>query len=182
MKIYTKTGDFGETALFGGERVLKTHPRIDAYGTLDELNSVLGLASSFLVKDSKVFVPLRRVQMELFSLGAELATPESKNIKSNLIGSEEIKKLESNIDEWDEELAPLKNFILPGGAPGTGGLHLARTVCRRAERSVLGLLESEKVRPEVIQYLNRLSDFLFVAARYAEQEAGGKDIPWISSR
>ena len=175
MKIYTKTGDKGETALYGGTRVSKASARVESYGTIDELNSFIGVAKSE-VKDEKVLNQLKKIQFDLFTLGSESATPTDKltlaNGKSRLalmITDKEIEELENWMDDFEKELAPLQYFILPGGGRSATSLHVCRTVCRRAERSLVFLNESEEVRPELIKYLNRLSDYLFVLARYVSK-------------
>ncbi|MBV2165347.1 MAG: cob(I)yrinic acid a,c-diamide adenosyltransferase [Kaistella sp.] len=172
MKIYTKTGDKGETALYGGTRVSKASARVESYGTIDELNSFIGFAKTE-IKDEKVLAQLRKIQFDLFTVGSESATPTDKltlaNGKSRLalmISDTEIEELENWMDAFEEELQPLQYFILPGGGKAATSLHICRTVCRRAERSLVFLNESEEVRPELIKYLNRLSDYLFVLARY----------------
>jgi cob(I)alamin adenosyltransferase len=179
MKIYTKTGDNGETGLFGGPRVRKDAPRIEAYGTVDELNSVLGMVRAEQLPHDLDEL-LARIQNELFSLGAELATPEPADHGTALIGPPRIAALESAIDEFEGRLAPLRQFILPGGTKAAAALHLARTVCRRAERGVVTLasLSTEKVSPHLVVYLNRLSDLLFVLAREANRSAGKVDVAW----
>lgn len=179
MKIYTKTGDKGETGLFGGPRVRKDHPRIDAYGTVDELNSVLGLARA-AGTDSEIDRLLAQMQNELFSVGAELAAPNPDQKGLRVIAQQHIESLEQAIDHFETELPPLKQFILPAGTPAAAALHLARTVCRRAERCVvaLDLLPGETVSPELIIYLNRVSDLLFVLARVANHRAGEADVVW----
>src|SRR4051812_12281799 len=173
MKIYTKTGDDGETGLFGGPRVGKDHPRIEAYGTVDELNAVLGLVRT-ASPPAEIDSLLARVQNELFDLGAELATPDPKSRGTNLIDSERIQALEAAIDQFEIGLEPLKTFILPGGTSAAAWLHLARTVCRRAERLVVALSRDshENVSNATVIYLNRLSDLLFVLARAANHLAG----------
>lgn len=183
MKIYTKTGDRGETGLFGGARVSKAHLRVDAYGLTDELNSVLGLARSEPL-DKNTERLLAEVQSQLFNLGAELATsPDSKAaLNIPLVSDVEIGALEQAIDQAESELPPLKTFVLPGGSRGAALLHLARTVCRRAERKLVRLAQSEPVRDEAVRYLNRLSDTLFVLARLENLRAGIADVPWISGR
>ena len=175
MKIYTKTGDKGQTALYGGTRVSKASARVESYGTIDELNSFIGVAKSE-VKDEKVLNQLKKIQFDLFTLGSESATPTDKltlaNGKSRLalmITDTEIEELEHWMDAFEKELAPLQYFILPGGGRSATSLHVCRTVCRRAERSLVFLNESEEVRPELIKYLNRLSDYLFVLARYVSK-------------
>ena len=175
MKIYTKTGDKGETALYGGTRVSKASARVESYGNIDELNSFIGFAKS-QISDEKVLAQLKKIQFDLFTLGSESATPTDKltlaNGKSRLslmISETEIEELENWMDEFEKELEPLQYFILPGGGKAATSLHICRTVCRRAERSLVFLNESEEVRPELIKYLNRLSDYLFVLARYVSK-------------
>jgi cob(I)alamin adenosyltransferase len=179
MKIYTKTGDDGDTGLFAGPRVRKHHPRIAAYGTVDELNSLLGVVRAEAPPRDIDYL-LAQIQHDLFSLGAELATPEPQKHGMTLLGAEHVTRLERAIDDFDAELPPLKEFILPGGTRTAAGLHLARSVCRRAERCVTALADSEggNLRIETIQYLNRLSDLLFVLARAANASAGLPDVPW----
>ena len=183
MKIYTRSGDGGETGLFGGARVSKASARVASYGDVDELNSVLGLARSSPI-DAERDALLEAIQSELFNLGAELASdPEksgAKRARSAQIDDAEIAKLECAIDDAERELDPLKTFILPGGCVTAARLHHARTVCRRAERSVVGLGASEVVRPEIVRYLNRLSDLLFVLARLANAREEIEDVPWKS--
>lgn len=180
MKIYTKTGDRGETALFGGARVSKASARVATYGDVDELNSFLGAARAAGVPE-RIDGELHRIQSELFSLGAELARVPGKDVDLGvpLIGDAEIGRLEACIDALEEDLAPLKTFVLPGGAAGASQLHVARTVCRRAERAVIALAGGEPVREELVRYLNRLSDLLFVMARSANASAGIADVPWL---
>jgi cob(I)alamin adenosyltransferase len=179
MKIYTKTGDRGETGLFGGPRVKKDAPRIEAYGTVDELNSVLGIVRTTGL-DSSIDELIRRIQNELFDLGAQLATPDPAAHNTFLVGSAQIAALEAAIDLHEQGLEPLKTFILPGGTPAAAYLHLARTVCRRAERRAVTLAgqATEPVSPQVVVYLNRLSDLLFVLARAVNRAAGEDDVPW----
>jgi cob(I)alamin adenosyltransferase len=179
MKIYTKKGDSGKTSLFGGKRVLKSSLRIDAYGTVDELNSILGLALSYS-PDSRTADLLNELQNQLFVLGADLATPADVKKQIRRITVRDIEKLENYIDELDELLPPLKNFILPGGSSCGAAIHLARTVCRRAERSAVACRESDEkpVTDETIIYLNRLSDLLFVLARFANQQGGREETVW----
>lgn len=179
MKIYTKTGDKGQTGLFGGERVSKTHPRIAAYGTVDELNSVVGLAATGCSEEA--VRALRRIQHDLFDIGAELATPPenaSAVARSALVTDQRVQWLEDEMDRMDESLPQLSNFILPGGSPGAAALHLARTVCRRAEREILELSDQAEIREIVIRYMNRLSDYFFVLAREENRVAHVRDIPW----
>jgi len=180
MKIYTRTGDQGETGLFGGGRVSKTHPRVEAYGDVDELNASIGLARAIelMPRVDEVLVPLQR---DLFAIGALLATPDRERMKRHLekasIDEGRISELEHAIDEGDGELEPLKSFIIPGGAPKAAALHVARTVCRRAERRVIALGE-EEIPPIVVVYLNRLSDLLFTLARVANRRAGAGEVTW----
>ena len=183
MKIYTKTGDGGETGLFGGGRVSKDSLRVAAYGEVDELNATLGLVRAL---DPQEFADplLRTVQGDLFTIGAELATPDRDKLHKTLarsrapIGDSDIAALEEVIDSHESRLEPLKNFILPGGVPKAATLHLARTVCRRAERSVVALSRHEQISPAILGYLNRLSDLLFVLARAANAHAGRPDVKW----
>ncbi len=177
MKIYTRTGDQGETGLFGGPRVRKDVPRIEAYGTIDELNAVLGLARA-AAPPPEVDAVLLRVQHELFVLGAELATPAPGHAAVPAIAQANVAALEAEIDRFEAVLPPLKEFILPAGSPAAAHLHLARTVCRRAERRAVSLAVAEPVSPVVLQYLNRLSDLLFVLARAANHAVGQPDVPW----
>ncbi|MBK7981557.1 MAG: cob(I)yrinic acid a,c-diamide adenosyltransferase [Ignavibacteriae bacterium] len=178
MKIYTKTGDDGSTSLFGGTRVQKNNIRINAYGTIDELNSVIGIAVSGDINDEIKF-ELENIQNVLFQIGSELASPE--NVKSNIIkrtSEEDVKNLETLIDKFDEKLPPLKNFILPGGNNSAAQLHFARTVCRRAERIIVELKEFELVSKNVLIYVNRLSDLFFVLARYHNLSRSTAEIIW----
>jgi len=179
MKIYTKTGDRGDTGLFGGARVSKASQRVEAYGAVDELNSMLGVARAHGV-EAQIDLVLGTMQVELFQVGAELATVPGKEDKIGiaLVGDAEIAALERAIDASEAELAPLKTFILPGGAPAAAALHVARCVCRRAERAVVRLGADEPVRPALVIYLNRVSDLLFVLARLANHRAGVADVPW----
>ncbi|MCC7086741.1 MAG: cob(I)yrinic acid a,c-diamide adenosyltransferase [Pirellulales bacterium] len=179
MKIYTKTGDGGQTGLFGGSRVRKNDVRIEAIGAVDELNAVLGLVRTEALPieiDSR----LASVQHTLFDLGAELAALDPRSCGTNLVSSEQIKKLESAIDQFQADLPPLQDFILPGGCRAAALLHVARSVCRRAERCAVSLGEQENVvlSPNIIAYLNRLGDLLFVLARAANQLAGRGDVLW----
>ncbi len=179
MKIYTKTGDRGETGVFGGPRLRKDHPRIEAYGTVDELNAVLGAACCEQAPPDIVEL-LQTIQNDLFDLGAELATPDSKKSGVPRIASEQITALETAIDRYEDELPPLKEFILPGGTPAAATLHLARTVCRRAERRAVSLSAEVdgSVSPQAMIFLNRLSDLLFVLARAANAQAKQPDVIW----
>lgn len=178
MKIYTKTGDGGETSLFGGERVSKDSVRIAAYGTVDELNANLGVVRALKPGD-EIDKVLARIQQELFILGADLATPrttEPKNVRR--MEDEHVENVEQHIDRFEKELESLKSFILPAGSLIAAHLHVARTVCRRAERSVVSLAREEDIGPIPVQYLNRLSDLLFVLARYANELKGEKETKW----
>jgi len=179
MKIYTRTGDAGETGLFGGVRVGKDDPRVEAYGTVDELNSCLGVART-LDPSTKTDAALLHIQSDLFTVGAELACVPGKEDKLRLalVAEPDITRLEGWIDEAEAPLAPLKNFVLPGGAPSAAELHRARTICRRAERRTLTAGRISTIRPELVIYLNRLSDLLFVLARYENHLASVADIPW----
>lgn len=184
MKIYTKTGDKGTTALYGGNRVSKASARVESYGNIDELNSFIGLAKSEIT-DEKVLNQLQKIQFDLFTLGSESATPTDKLTLSNgksrltlMISETEIEELENWMDEYETQLEPLQYFILPGGGKSATALHVCRTVCRRAERSLVFLNESEEVRPELIKYLNRLSDYLFVLARYVSKLNKEKEEYW----
>lgn len=183
MKIYTKTGDKGETSFFGGERVKKDHPRIAAYGDVDELNAFVGLARSAGPDRSSgrsIDELLQAIQNDLFDIGAVLATPDPKKLqgKGSFVGATEIERLEREIDRMDKELPPLKTFILPGGGELAAHLHTARTICRRAERQVVALAARESISAEIIMYLNRLSDFLFVLARWANFKEGISELLW----
>lgn len=181
LKIYTKTGDDGETGLFGGGRVAKDHPRVSAYGDIDELNAVIGMARSveMMPRIDEVLAPIQR---DLFSLGALLATPDLDKMKEQLekarISDARIAQLEQAIDDGEQELEPLRAFILPGGTPKAASLHVARTVCRRAERAIIHLQREAEVPPIVLVYLNRLSDLLFVLARVANRRAGAGEVTW----
>ena len=180
MKIYTKTGDDGTTGLFNGKRVSKAALRVEAYGTVDELNTVVGLAYSFECPEP-VKSELKHIMNILFTVGADLATPIDQYIKSQAIertSETEITRLEEAIDRYDEDLKPLKNFILPGGHHSAAFLHNARTVCRRAERLTVELASTEEINTIVIKYLNRLSDYFFAAARYVNHLTGVEDVIW----
>lgn len=178
MKIYTKTGDDGETSLFAGGRVRKDHIRVECYGTVDELNSFLGLARTHPMP-AVATLWLERVQNELFVIGSDLATPMDAHPTWLVrLGADPVTALEKAIDWMDERLEPLQAFILPGGTPAAAVIHVARTVCRRAERIAVMLAAESPVNPEVIRYLNRLSDFLFVLARYLNKEANESETRW----
>ena len=183
MKIYTKTGDRGDTGLFGGTRVSKASARVSSYGDVDELNSVLGLIAAHEI-DAGVRTQLERIQGELFTLGAELASTPEKAVNTgvDLLDERDIQRFETEIDALERDLPPLKSFVLPGGDPQAARLHLARTTCRRAERGVVALAAREAVRPEILRYLNRLSDLLFVMARHANFRAKVADIPWLGRK
>jgi cob(I)alamin adenosyltransferase len=180
-KIYTKTGDDGRTALFGGGRVDKDDLRVSAYGDVDELNAVIGLARSaeMMPRIDEVLAP---VQRDLFAIGALLATPHPEEHRKQLekarISDKRIAQLEQAIDDGEEELEPLKAFIMPGGTAKASALHVARTVCRRAERAVVRLRKNEEIPSIVVVYLNRLSDLLFVLARVANHRAGAGEVTW----
>ncbi|MEO1022613.1 MAG: cob(I)yrinic acid a,c-diamide adenosyltransferase [Bacteroidota bacterium] len=178
MKIYTKKGDTGQTSLFGGERVSKQSKRIDAYGTVDELNSILGMVRASNPSESTDTL-LNSLQHQLFVLGADLATPISREVRIDRISDTDVQFLEQKIDEMEEGLAPLKNFILPSGTLAGSTLHFARTVCRRAERVCVEASDTEHLSATTITYLNRLSDLLFVLARFENQQAGTEEFPWI---
>lgn len=183
MKIYTKTGDSGETGLFGGGRIPKDSLRVAAYGEVDELNATLGLVRAL---DPQEFADalLQGIQRDLFTIGAQLAAPDPDKLQKALsrsgaaIGDSDIAALENAIDGHEARLEPLKNFILPGGAPKAATMHVARTVCRRAERAVVALSRREQISPAILRYLNRLSDLLFVLARAANASAGRADLKW----
>ena len=183
-RIYTRTGDTGTTGLASGARRKKHDLRVEAYGTVDETNACVGLAR--LHTEGEVDAMLSRIQNELFDLGADLATPETEKplpYEPLRILDAQVERLEREIDRLNEALSPLRSFVLPGGSPAAAALHLARTVCRRAERLVVALAEKpqEKVSPAVIKYLNRLSDFLFVASRYVNDRGGG-DVLWVPGK
>src|SRR5215831_3204597 len=185
-RVYTRTGDKGETALVGGKRVPKDSPRIEAYGTIDELNSIVGLARAFNEEqladgDAHRFLDtvLRQIQDELFDLGSELATPlDFFQEGMYRVGENEVRKIEQLIDKCQEELEPLKSFVLPGGGRIGAYLHQCRTVCRRAEREILRLSRSEEVNPTLIKYVNRLSDLFFVLSRWISKQSGQAEYLW----
>lgn len=180
MKIYTKTGDQGETSLFGGKRVSKSSERIETYGTVDELNSFLGLTISE-IKDEKLKSDLLKIQNQLFVVGTDLATPESgksANLQVDRTPESYINETELLIDEYNSRNDELKNFILPGGTKSSALLHVCRTISRRAERRVVSLSQTEEVNKTIIVFFNRLSDLFFVLARYENKIAGIKDIDW----
>ncbi len=180
MRIYTKTGDTGQTGLFGGGRVSKANARVEAYGAVDELNSVIGWVLTHPLEGGTA-EGLQRVQSDLFALGAQLATPATTRGRKPLvpeIPATRIGELEHWIDELEATLPELRNFILPGGSPAGAALHMARTVCRRAERRLVALADSESIEGAGIIYLNRLSDLLFVLARSVNQRAGVPEQAW----
>ncbi len=179
VKIYTKTGDEGETGLFAGPRVSKDHPRIEAYGEVDELNSVLGMVRAENLP-AELDQLLSQIQNELFAVGAELATPDPVANDTRYVSGEQIARLELAIDQNEANLQPLKQFILPGGTKPAAALHFARSVCRRAERRLITLRNQSDppVSGDVVKYINRLSDLLFVLARAANSAAGVADVPW----
>jgi cob(I)alamin adenosyltransferase len=177
MKIYTKTGDKGTTSLIYGQRVRKDDLRVEAYGTCDEANSMIGLALSYLNNEKfagkeSMELAYHKIQTALFHVGAELATPKGKEVKWKL-EQKDIDEMEQMIDEWDKELPPLTNFVLPGGHPAGAAFHTARTIVRRAERCAVRL--GDEVNPLVLAYLNRLSDLLFVTARYVNSQLGAQE-------
>jgi cob(I)alamin adenosyltransferase len=181
MKIYTKTGDAGTTGLFGGPRVAKNDPRICSYGSVDELNAVIGLARAYQpprVLDEMLAV----IQHQLFSIGAELATPDPEKHGLKWSGDLYVNQMEGWIDQLDKDLTPLKNFILPGGSQQAAQLHIARTVCRRTEREIVSFNNSGRVSDasHIVVFLNRLSDLLFVMARFANLQQGVPDVVWES--
>jgi cob(I)alamin adenosyltransferase len=182
VNIYTRTGDNGETALFGGGRVRKDDPRIEAIGSVDELNAALGVVRAELLRggtapaDLDAF--LAQAQHRLFDLGAELATPRPRDRDAYRVGDEHVAALEAAIDRYSAQLEPLRESVLPGGGPVAAQLHLARCVCRRAERRLVHLVEREPIRGELVRYLNRLSDLLFVLARAVNRVNGAPDVTW----
>src|SRR5450432_814891 len=182
MKIYTRTGDAGERGIIKNGSVGKDDPRVEAYGTVDEANSCIGVARALGVSP-KTDAALLKIQSDLFTVGAELACAPGKEdkLKLTLVAQADIARLEGWIDDAEAPLAPLKNFVLPGGSPGAAELHRARTVCRRAERRTLSAGRVSPVRPEIVIYLNRLSDLLFVLARYENHVANVADVPWVAS-
>ena len=178
MKIYTRTGDTGETSLFSGDRARKNDPRVDAYGEIDELNAWLGLARASSL-DAELSVEIVSIQRDLFAVGAQLADPGDKlapRVTKAVIGDDHILRLEQLIDRLEEQLPPLRRFILAGGTPAGAALHVARTVCRRAERRIVGL--DPPVDPVLLRYVNRLSDLLFVLARLVNHRSGVSETEW----
>ena len=181
FKIYTKTGDKGETGLFGGKRLPKYHLRIEAYGTVDELNAHLGLVRDSLV-DEATRDFLKEIQDRLFTIGANLASDPDKAMSTPDLLDTDIEALEQQMDQMDEHLPPLKNFILPGGHPSVSYCHIARTVCRRAERQVVALAANEPVEEILLRYLNRLSDYLFVLSRKMAQDLRVEEVSWFARK
>lgn len=188
-KIYTKFGDTGETMLADGQRVAKDDARIRSYGEIDELNAIVGIVRTELAREPKRMTDedfataldgqLGRIQQELFNLGAELATPHAARGEASLVIEERhVLQLEHDIDHWNDTLEPLKSFILPGGGPVAASAHLARTVCRRAERELFALARREPVRGEAMRYVNRLSDYFFVVSRIVSHRLGYDEVLW----
>ena len=180
MKVYTRRGDRGETDLFGGSRVAKDDPRVEAYGAVDELNAVIGVAAAASPHED-VRALCAEIQSRLFDLGSYLATPDAKRRERSgvpEIEAADVERLEEELDRFDEELEPLKRFILPGGGPGSAAFHVARTVCRRAERRCVALARDAELDESALGYLNRLSDLLFTIARLENRRAGVADVEW----
>lgn len=180
MKIYTKTGDMGSTGLFGGPRVSKDDDRIEAYGTVDELNAALGVARAVPLPDD-IDRQISRIQSELFSIGAELATPDPDAFEVRIIGPSHVRWLEETIDQHEATLQPLRHFILPAGCEASARLHLARGICRRAERRVVTLVRRHEasVSEDLLIYLNRLGDLLFVLSRVVNARGGHAEVHWV---
>ncbi len=177
MKIYTKTGDKGKTSLYSGDRISKSNSRIEAYGNIDELNSFIGLLAEFIPKNKKEI--LQKIQNELFVQGSHLAAGNDHDFKLPEFNIELVEILEKGIDEMNEELPPLKHFILPGGSKGVSYTHVCRTITRRAERGVVKLSEIENVPENIIIFLNRLSDYFFVFGRYIAHIEGTEEVKWL---
>ncbi|MBS1573474.1 MAG: cob(I)yrinic acid a,c-diamide adenosyltransferase [Bacteroidetes bacterium] len=184
MKIYTKTGDKGQTSLYGGTRISKASARVEAYGTIDELNAFIGVAKS-QIENIELVEQLKKIQFDLFTVGSESATPVDKLFLANgkprlplVISEKEIEELEVWMDNMETQLEPLQYFILPGGGKAATALHVARTVCRRAERALVFLNETEETRPELVKYLNRLSDYLFVLGRLVSKNQNEEEEFW----
>jgi len=177
MKIYTGAGDEGLTALLGGGKVSKDDPRIAAYGAIDELNAALGVCRATGLS-AEIDGGVAQLQHEMFTLGAELASPEAAPRGIDLLGAAAIERIEHTIDQFEADLPPLRQFILPGGSPAAAALHFARCVCRRAERELVALSHASAVRPLALIYVNRVGDLLFVLARSANAAAGAGDVPW----
>ncbi|MDQ3142098.1 MAG: cob(I)yrinic acid a,c-diamide adenosyltransferase [Bacteroidota bacterium] len=182
MKIYTKTGDEGNTSLFGGRRISKDDLRIEAYGTVDELNANIGLLSAYFIEE-KLTSEFLNIQNDLFVLGSHLAAdPNKQNLAIPKLENSHIESLEHSIDFMDASMNPLRSFILPGGTMAISQAHICRTICRRAERRVVSLHQQESIYPLLIIYLNRLSDYFFTVARYIAHLEGVEDIPWIPKK
>ena len=189
-RLYTRSGDDGTTGLFGGARVSKDHPRVEAYGAVDELNAAVGLAAAEAARAprSPVSEQILRIfadlQSRLFDIGADLATPEGAKHEAKIlrISEEQVAEVEKWIDELDAGNAPMKSFVMPGGTDLAGRLHLARTICRRAERAMIHLRHSEPVSDGATIYINRVSDMLFAMARRVNKEAGVPDVPWVPAK
>jgi cob(I)alamin adenosyltransferase len=183
-RVYTRSGDAGETGLATGERLSKDDERVEAYGTIDELNAVVGLARAAACDlgdpraSERIDGILASIQSELFQVGAELASPDPSTLTIPRVGAEQVQRLEAEIDELNADLQPLAEFLLPGGGAAGAALHHARTVCRRAERRVVRLARATATEPGAMQYLNRLSDLLFVLARWAAQASGEAEVMW----
>jgi len=180
LKIYTGFGDKGKTRLYGGQVVDKDNLRVEVYGTMDELNSIIGVVITH-IENKTLRADLQNIQNSLFELSAELATPETGNINSEdpAINLQNIKEIEKKIDKLESHLSPLKNFILPGWAQGAALCHLARTICRRAERALISLDKVELINANLIVFINRLSDYLFILARFINKEKNIEDLLWI---
>ncbi|RIK82753.1 MAG: cob(I)yrinic acid a,c-diamide adenosyltransferase [Planctomycetota bacterium] len=181
MKIYTRSGDDGSTGLFGGGRLPKNDVRVAAYGAVDELNAQLGVCRA-AGQAAAIEAVLGRLQHEMFSLGAELASPGGAPAAAFQLADADVTRLEQEIDAFEQGLPPLKAFVLPGGSPAGAALHVARAVCRRAERDMVALAQTAPIRPEVLRYLNRVGDLLFVLARSANAASGQGDVPWEKER
>lgn len=188
MKLYTRTGDDGTTGLYGGGRVSKDHPRIEAYGTIDELNACIGLAASACnaerPQERRLLEMFEQVQSRLFDIGADLATPEGSKAEARIQRIDEplVSEIERWIDEIDGQNQPIRSFVMPGGTELASRLHVARTVCRRAERGMIRLSHGEPIGAPTITWVNRLSDLLFAMARLANHAAGVADVPWVPRR
>lgn len=188
MKLYTRTGDDGTTGLFGGGRVSKDHPRVEAYGTVDELNASIGAAAAAcdpaIPLHQRMLIIFRELQSRLFDIGADLATPQGNKHEAKILRmtDQHIAEVEQWIDEIDAGNTPMKHFVLPGGTELAARLHLARTICRRAERKMVRLSHSESVNADAIVYVNRVSDLLFAMARRANREANVPDVPWTPAK
>lgn len=177
MRLSTRSGDQGETGLRGGQRLSKAHPRVQAYGEVDEVNSLLGWARA-AVEAEDVRSLLQSLQEDLMRLGADLALPPGAQPSSFLLGPERVQALEEALERYQEEVPPLRHFVLPGGTEAAARLHIVRTACRRAERAAVALAQEEPVNPEALRYLNRLSDLLFLLALVLNHRAQAKEIPW----